>query len=63
MFSDHAVQQRSQPIRVWGVAQPGAGVEIDLSGATTLATADVRILVERLLLAEPCGPGPKPPRS
>jgi len=63
VFSDHAVLQRGQPIRLWGAAQPGAGVEIDLSGATTSATADAWILVERLPLAEPRGPGPKPLRS
>ncbi len=42
VFSDHAVLQRGQPIRVWGAAQPGAGVDIDLSGATISATADAR---------------------
>jgi len=42
VFTDHAVLQRGQPIRVWGAAQPDAGVEIDLSGATASATADAQ---------------------
>jgi len=40
VFSDHAVLQRGQPIRVWGQVKPGAAVAIDLSGQTATATAD-----------------------
>ncbi|WP_425997544.1 sialate O-acetylesterase [Caulobacter sp. DWR1-3-2b1] len=42
VFSDHAVLQRSQPIRVWGLVQPNAGVEVELSGATISAVADTQ---------------------
>ena len=42
VFSDHAVLQRGQPIRVWGVTQPNAAVAIDLSGANASATADAQ---------------------
>ncbi len=38
VFSDHAVLQRDQPIRVWGRAAPNAAVSIDLSGASVSAT-------------------------
>ncbi|MBU4434370.1 MAG: sialate O-acetylesterase [Alphaproteobacteria bacterium] len=42
VFTDHAVLQRGQPIRVWGVAQPNAVVEVDLAGATASAVADAQ---------------------
>ncbi|WP_454832872.1 sialate O-acetylesterase [Pseudoxanthomonas wuyuanensis] len=32
MFQDHAVLQRSQPIRVWGRARPGAEVSVAFAG-------------------------------
>ncbi|MBO9543748.1 sialate O-acetylesterase [Caulobacter sp.] len=38
VFSDHAVLQRDQPIRVWGRAAPNASVAVDLSGASVSAT-------------------------
>jgi hypothetical protein len=34
VFSDHAVLQRGQPIRVWGRGPAQRGVAIDLSGAS-----------------------------
>ncbi|KQY31062.1 9-O-acetylesterase [Caulobacter sp. Root487D2Y] len=40
VFTDHAVLQRGQPIRVWGAAGPGAVVELSLGEAKTSATAD-----------------------
>jgi sialate O-acetylesterase len=40
VFTDHAVLQRGQPIRVWGVAKPGAAVELALGEAKASATAD-----------------------
>lgn len=40
VFTDHAVLQRGQPIRVWGVAKPGAVVELSLGEAKANATAD-----------------------
>ncbi|MGH1561000.1 hypothetical protein ACRAWD_31400 [Caulobacter segnis] len=41
MFSDHAVLQRDQPIRVWGKAAANAAVAIDLSG-TAASAADAQ---------------------
>jgi sialate O-acetylesterase len=40
VFTDHAVLQRGQPIRVWGAAKPGATVELSLDDAKASATAD-----------------------
>ena len=40
VFTDHAVLQRGQPIRVWGAAKPGAVVSLKLGEAETTATAD-----------------------
>ncbi len=40
VFTDHAVLQRGQPIRVWGAAKPGAVVELSLGEAQATATAD-----------------------
>ena len=42
VFSDHAVLQRGQPIRVWGQAPAHTAVEVDLSGQTASATADAQ---------------------
>nr|WP_295113806.1 sialate O-acetylesterase [uncultured Caulobacter sp.] len=55
VFSDHAVLQRDQPIRVWGRAAPNAVVSVDLSGAAVnaMAGADGRWKVE--LPARPGG--------
>jgi sialate O-acetylesterase len=40
MFQDHAVLQRDRPIPIWGRAQPGEKVDVDLAGHTTSAVAD-----------------------
>src|SRR5690606_36437154 len=40
MFSDHAVLQRDQPIRVYGEAPPGASVRVELAGRRVRARAD-----------------------
>jgi sialate O-acetylesterase len=40
VFQDHAVLQRDQPIRVWGMAAPGAAVTAAIGRATALVTAD-----------------------
>lgn len=40
IFTDHAVLQRGQPIRVWGAAKPGAMVSLTLGEARASATAD-----------------------
>jgi len=42
VFTDHAVLQRGQPIRVWGQAPPNAAVAIDLSGTNATAIADTQ---------------------
>lgn len=40
VFTDHAVLQRGQPIRVWGAAKAGEAVELTLGEAKASATAD-----------------------
>ena len=42
VFTDHAVLQRGQPIRVWGAARPGEAVELSLDEAKATATADAQ---------------------
>jgi sialate O-acetylesterase len=42
VFTDHAVLQRGQPIRVWGAAKPGVVVSLKLGDAETTATADTQ---------------------
>ena len=39
LFQDHAVLQRDQPIRVWGVAAPGETVTVELAGKGASARA------------------------
>lgn len=39
-FQDHAVLQRDRPIPVWGLAAPGADVEVTFAAASAHATAD-----------------------
>jgi len=55
VFSDHAVLQRGQPIRVWGKATPNAAVAIDLSGTAASATADAQGRWSAALPARPAG--------
>ena len=40
LFSDHAVLQRNQPIRVWGWASPGETVRVEFHGKNESAIAD-----------------------
>lgn len=40
IFQDHAVLQRGQPIRLWGVATPGAQLTVSISDASVEARAD-----------------------
>jgi len=42
VFTDHAVLQRGQPIRVWGAAKAGEAVELALGEAKASATADAQ---------------------
>jgi sialate O-acetylesterase len=39
-FQDHAVLQRDKPVPVWGLAAPGARVEVTLAGHAVEAKAD-----------------------
>lgn len=55
VFSDHAVLQRDQPIRVWGRTAPNAAVSVDLSGSGTSATADAQGRWNAVLPARPGG--------
>src|SRR5215831_7767130 len=40
LFSDHMVLQREAPIRVWGNADPGERVKVELAGHTAYQVAD-----------------------
>lgn len=40
LFSDHMVLKSGQPIRVWGTADAGARLEVNLNGRKARATAD-----------------------
>jgi sialate O-acetylesterase len=55
VFSDHAVLQRDQPIRVWGQVAPSAAVAVDLSGTVATATADAQGRWSASLPARPAG--------
>jgi sialate O-acetylesterase len=55
VFSDHAVLQRDQPIRVWGKAAPNAAIAVDLSGTGVAATADAQGRWNAALPARPGG--------
>lgn len=57
VFSDHAVLQRDQPIRVWGRATPNAAVSVDLSGVSVSAVAGADGRWNAVLPARP-GVGP-----
>ena len=54
LFQDHAVLQRDQPNRVWGVAAPGETVTVELAGKgvlrapQALATVDGVSAVDQL---------------
>ncbi|WP_246194405.1 sialate O-acetylesterase [Pseudoxanthomonas jiangsuensis] len=55
MFQDHAVLQRGQPLRVWGQAQPGARVQVELAGRRASAKADAAGRWQAQLPALPAG--------
>ncbi|WP_079723776.1 sialate O-acetylesterase [Pseudoxanthomonas indica] len=55
LFQDHAVLQRDQPIRVWGQAQPGQRVAVQLAGRRTDARADSQGAWQASLPALPAG--------
>ena len=39
LFSDGAVFQRQEPVKVWGTAEPGAAVEVEFAGRAKSAKA------------------------
>jgi sialate O-acetylesterase len=55
VFSDHAVLQRDQPIRVWGRTAPNAAVAVDLSGQGVTVSADADGRWSTVLPARPAG--------
>ncbi|WP_165185675.1 sialate O-acetylesterase [Caulobacter soli] len=56
VFTDHAVLQRGQPIRVWGAAKPGAVVSVKLGEAEASATVDAEGRWSTTLPAREPGP-------
>lgn len=40
LFSDHMVLQRDRPVRVWGTAEPGSPVSVEIGGQKKSAAAD-----------------------
>jgi len=40
LFQDHAVLQRGQPVKLWGRAEPGAEVRVELAGKQARVRAD-----------------------
>lgn len=55
IFTDHAVLQRDRPIPVWGHAEPGAAVTVDLAGQAISAKADRQGNWRVLLPQRPAG--------
>src|SRR5690606_21436524 len=55
MFQDHAVLQRDQPLRVWGLAPPGETVRIELAGRSASARAGADGRWQAALLALEAG--------
>jgi sialate O-acetylesterase len=41
-FGDHMLLQRDLPDNIWGVAAPGAAVDVDINNVTAKATADAQ---------------------
>jgi sialate O-acetylesterase len=55
LLSDHAVLQRDRPIAVYGTAQAGAAVSVDLAGERASVRADERGAWQATLAARPAG--------
>lgn len=55
VFGDHMVIQREQPVRVWGEAEPGSRVTVELAGHGDLAVADATGAWELALDPLPAG--------
>ncbi|USQ95119.1 sialate O-acetylesterase [Caulobacter sp. RL271] len=58
VFSDHAVLQRDQPIRVWGKTAPRSTVVVGLAETGALVTADALGRWSAVLPARPAGGPP-----
>jgi sialate O-acetylesterase len=55
LFSSHMVLQRDMPIHIWGDAEPGERVTVDLHGATATTAADALHRWSVYLPAQPVG--------
>jgi sialate O-acetylesterase len=55
LFGSHMVLQRDRPVRVWGTADPGESVSVEIAGARAAATADAAGRFEATLPALPAG--------
>jgi sialate O-acetylesterase len=55
LFGSHMVVQRDRPVRVWGTAEAGESVTVELAGARAAATADAAGRFEATLAALPAG--------
>ncbi|MGN6555850.1 MAG: sialate O-acetylesterase, partial [Verrucomicrobiota bacterium] len=57
LFSDHMVLQRDMAVPVWGWADPGETVTLNIAGQTKTATADAKgkwsVKMEKLSAQEP----------
>lgn len=57
LFTDHMVLQREMPVPVWGLADPGEKVTVQLAGQSQSATADAdgkwRVMLKPLSVGEP----------
>ncbi len=55
VFSSHMVLQRDMPVHIWGEAEPGERITVDLHGATASTTADTLHRWSIYLPAQPAG--------
>lgn len=55
LFSDHAVLQRNQPIRIWEWASPGEIVRVDFHGQSVSTSADKKGVWQTWLRPESAG--------
>ena len=57
IFTDHMVLQREMPVNVWGWADPGEKVTVEIAGQSHSATADAegkwRVTLQPLAVGEP----------
>jgi hypothetical protein len=57
LFTDHAVLQRDMPVPVWGTADPGEEIQVDIAGQTLTTKADEqgnwRVTLKPLSVGDP----------